>query len=132
MNLPRKRATPRRTVHPVQPADAPPPPKVRPKRSPEANARRVDKTERRRDERMAFRDAVIAATPRGYGDCHGTPGCAHLGPHRGDDAHHVAQRSTHGTDDPAVGVYLCRIGHDWAHDHIAEATRLGLIQRSRN
>lgn len=104
-------------MNPIRPPDDHDPP-----------ARQTARREERDDARWEFRQRTRAATPGGYGDCYGTPGCEHLGPHRGDHAHHVGQRATHGSDD-VDGLYLCAIGHRWAHDNIAEATRLGLIIR---
>lgn len=125
--LPPKRAKPRRKAHPVNPL----PERDRPKRSPEADARRHERTERQRDERMDFRARVLAATPGGFGDCHGSPACAHLGPHRGDDPHHLHPRGIGGgggTNATSNGRWLCRAAHDWAHANPAAAYELDLLR----
>lgn len=101
-----------------------------PKRSSQAQQRRRDRAQQRDDDWFDFKDRVLAATPRGHGDCVGTPWCPTTAPHRGDTAHHKHQRSLGGTNATTNGLWVCRQAHDGIHNNIARATDLGLLASS--
>lgn len=101
--------------------------RARAKRSPEQRARRAAHDQERSDAWWDFENRVRNATPRGYGDCVGTPWCPTTAPHRGVTAHHKHQRSLGGSDATTNGVWVCKPGHSGIHDNIAEATALGLL-----
>lgn len=51
-------------------------------------------------------------------------------PHRcaaGWQVHHIRRRSQGGTHDPDNLVLLCGVGHQWVHEHPAQARALGLL-----
>jgi hypothetical protein len=59
--------------------------------------------------------------------CEGdTPACP-VGPHRGEHVHHVAGRKGSDPHNPTKLRLLCRLAHDWSHQHPREARRLGLM-----
>lgn len=104
--------------------------RARPKRSKEAQQRRLARAAQRDDDWFDFVDRVRNATPHGHGDCHGTPWCPTALAHRGITAHHIHQRSLGGTNHTSNGAWLCQPGHRGVHDHIQTATELGLLASS--
>ena len=46
------------------------------------------------------------------------------------EVHHLLRRSQGGTDDLDNLLVVCAHAHRWAHDHPAEAVRLGLLRRT--